>query len=157
MISNYNKIPVNTVKGYDHHCIGSWYDIRERIDEITKDLKSAVIVVECYHGLYEEEILDNLSSLSRVRIIDVSKAYKKPSEIETLIYPEITDDPIFGRLTKLSINDYFDSKKLYDLQQDINKHNDEILIVFGIGASQIVARWDLLIYADNFSYFVYEN
>lgn len=146
--SNYDKFPVNRVKGFDDHCVSSWRKIRELISGEVIAQKRAIIIVECYAGVDDQELKTNLSELPGVSLIDVSDAYKTPEEIEALIYPDITDDPVFGKLTTLTIDDYFDHDKLRGIRQQVSEYQNGILLLYGTGASQVVKEYDLLICAD---------
>ena len=65
-----------------------------------------------------------------------------------MVYPEITDNPIFGKLTQLTINDFFDVDKLFDLNRSIEIQTEQAQLIFGTGATTVAKNWDILIYAD---------
>lgn len=147
MKSNYDKFPHVDISGFDEEAWQGWVQIRE---SITKKLSnnSATVIIECYHGLYNDELISELRKIPEATLIDVSSAYKVPDEIHSMIYPDITDDPVFGKLTSLSIEDYFREDKLLQLRKIIEGHDSGILIIYGTGATLVADQWDLLVYAD---------
>ena len=56
MKSNFDKFPNVGIKG--HHCTAGWQAIADTLqNEISKKSNSKVIVaVECYHGVYANEL-----------------------------------------------------------------------------------------------------
>ena len=53
-----------------------------------------------------------------------------------MTYPDVTDDRIFGYLTRLNIEDYLDSDKtLSELREKIAA--DKVTVIYGTGASLI--------------------
>lgn len=145
--SNYDKYPTHHIEGYDDQCFEGWESI---LPQIKKSIatQDGIIVVECYQGLLKEHFLDVLGHLSGFEVVDVSELYKDQSEIRKMIQPELTDDVIFGRLTSLSIEDYFDSEKLASARVRIADKKGQNLMIVGTGASLVTDHWDILIYAD---------
>jgi mannose-6-phosphate isomerase class I len=80
--------------------------------------------------------------------IDSKKAMLPEGTIEKLVYPDVTDDQIFGALSNLNMRDYFDQGKLEALRGDIEQADCDLVIVAGLGASVVCDSWDMLIYAD---------
>jgi mannose-6-phosphate isomerase class I len=64
-----------------------------------------------------------------------------------MVYPDVTDDRLFGYLTRLNIEDYFDNRKLEETRLKISKCSGTVLII-GSGAAAIAEKYNLLIYAD---------
>lgn len=149
MKSNYDKYPKNHISGFNEDCFQGWDNIRSVINKAISDKKCRTIVVECYTGLNNNELKNNLKRLDHVELFDISQAYKLPEEIEKLVYPDVTDDRVFGKLTQLVIDDFFDIEKFKKLKAQITSKNDQsVVILYGTGASKLVESWDLLIYAD---------
>ncbi len=69
------------------------------------------------------------------------------NEIDSLVYPDVTDDEVFGYMTRLTIKNFFDASKLSDAKKAIEE-NQGTIIVYGCGASLLYPKADLLIYAD---------
>ncbi len=145
--SNYDKYPTNEIKGFDDHCYVGWEHILPQIKKSGDD-QYGVVVIECYQGVLKEDLLDVFGHLGDFDLIDVSKLYQDESSIKKLIQPELTDDAIFGKLTSLSMADYFDPEKLASTKALVAENKDRNLIIVGTGASLVTERWDTLIYAD---------
>lgn len=149
MKSNYDKYPKNHISGFKEDCFQGWDNIRSVVKKAISDKKCRTIVVECYTGLNNIELKNNLKRLDHVELFDISQAYKMSEEIEKLVYPDVTDDRVFGKLTQLVIDDFFDNEKFKNLKAQITSKNDQsVVILYGTGASKFVENWDLLIYAD---------
>lgn len=121
--------------------------IRERLEEIPK--KRKVLVIECYHGLYEKEIIEHLKAeLNPALFIHAAEAMRPAPEIEKMVRPDVTDDRIFGFMTRLNLEDFFNDQQTKELRERIAATKEGLIIVFGIGASIVQSAWDLLLYAD---------
>ena len=108
-----------------------------------------MIVIECYHGVYSNELASHpASKLPGAILIDAAAAMKTVAEIEAMVYPYVTDDPVFGYIAPLELNQFFDENIIADLQQQINDVQEGIVIVYGQGATLIATKYDLLAYAD---------
>jgi mannose-6-phosphate isomerase class I len=147
--SNFDKFPNVSIKG--HHCITGWKAIAGTLqNEIGKRSNGKTIVaVECYHGVYTNEVGEALKQhFSEALIIDASAAIRSVDDIEQMVYPFVTDDPVFGYMAPLSLEDFFDAAIIASTQNKIKNHNNETVIVYGIGASLIANNADILVYAD---------
>lgn len=143
--SNFNKFPEVKVEG--HSCIEGWQNIAHALAGGAG--RKHTLTIECYHGVYSNELASHLASkLPGAVLIDVSVAMKTVAEIEAMVYPYVTDDPVFGYIAPLELNQFFDEKKIADLQQQINDVQEGIVIVYGQGATLIATKYDLLAYAD---------
>ena len=134
-----------------HQCISGWKSIAETIKTGTLAVSNTkmIVVVDCYHGVYTDEIIDNLSaSLKPSKVFDVSEILYSEEAIKELTYPYVTEDPVFGYITPLSLADFFDKTKLSEAQKEIDGIENGIVLVVGIGASLIYPHPNILIYAD---------
>jgi mannose-6-phosphate isomerase class I len=148
--SNYDKHPF-----VDYHQKGDlawrgWQAITEKLNAAVSQLtnKNSCIALECYPGLLEEEVLLNLKAGLKGKIVPASACFYDEDQIRKLIYPDVTDDEIFGYITRLTINDFLDPVKLKKLQQEIKTGNNGPVFVYGPGASEITGSPDLLVYFD---------
>ncbi len=67
--------------------------------------------------------------------VNVDKAHKSEAEIAKMVAPFLGgDDPVFGKLATLELQDFFDHKKLVELAQE---KSDNPVIYYGIGANLI--------------------
>lgn len=147
--SNFEKYPALKITG--HHCYTGWKEIGnfilKRAGEINKDKK--IIAIECYHGVNTDELMEAITenSVSTV-FINTNSALKDEQTIENMVYPFVTDDPVFGYITTLQLQDFFSSEKVLAVQAEMDQSKEQIIIVAGIGATLIATDFDILIYAD---------
>ena len=147
--SNFDKFPAIKIKG--HSSIDGWENIKAEITSaiISCHKEKSVIVVECYHGVFTDEIIKTLQEIDGVKMnVDVASAMLSSNEIGNMVYPFVTDDPVFGFKTSLKAVDFFDKQKISSLQKEISSIDKGIILVIGMGATLIVPKPDLLIYAD---------
>jgi mannose-6-phosphate isomerase class I len=142
--SNYEKFPVHPIEVSGEPCVEGWHDI---LDRLTKGHAKSKIVIECYQGIHEEEFFQHFKDLPETLVVKASEVYQKPENIRKLVYPDVTDDRIFGKWTNLNIDDFFDEASLKKVQSEISNSGQSVL-VYGTGASLICQDWDVLVYAD---------
>jgi len=146
--STYNKYPSIELKGLaDHHYEG-WQAILEKINHHKNELQKEhlIIGIECYTGVLLDEIKENFFAINADQIYFASHYFKTETAIDALVYPDVTDDQVFGYLTRLHIIDFFDLERLAFIKQEISEKNG-ITIIIGTGAF-LLAMPDILIYAD---------
>ena len=148
MKSNFDKFPKVKIKG---HCTTGWNNIgdvlQNGIDKKQHD--KVIIAIECYHGVYVNEIETALQqNFSTAEIINSSSALKSKDDIEKMVYPFVTDDPVFGYMAHLNLKDFFAAENIQSLQNKIEQSENKTIIVYGIGASLIANNADTLVYAD---------
>jgi len=147
--SNYDKYPSIAIEG--HTCIEGWKNIVAELEKACKKLndEKIVIAIECYQGVYTHEIAEALFQyIPGAKLLDASSAMKTSDEIEKMVYPFVTDDPVFGYMAPLNLPDFFDAKKIASMQGKLDTVNEGICIIYGIGASLIAPKPNLLFYAD---------
>ena len=145
--ANYDKFPFVQVETVNSSCVAGWEAIAGKINgEISSGKK--IIVIECYQGVNDDEVAGALKkSLKHDLWIDAADALKSEADILAMTYPDVTDDRIFGFLTRLNVDDYLDQSKVAALQSKLNDATGTI-IIYGTGASLILPKYDLLVYAD---------
>ncbi len=146
--SNFEKFPV--IKSEMHECIKDWENVAAQINSIVELTESkSVIVIDCYHGANSIEIKSQLTNrLKKAEYIDVTAAMKDADSINKMVYPYVTDDPVFGYITPLILKDFFCAEKVEQLKNKIEKSENDLIILIGIGASLLYEQPTLLIYAD---------
>ena len=149
-MSNFTKFPYIEVGG-DYTAVNGWEKISEKILEsisISAGNKNTV-VVEYYQGVLEEDTTAKLVSLLNPELLILSKSCMLPEEkIRDMVHPDVTDDRIFGHMTKLEIEDYFDDGKVNEARGKIRSLENGLVLVIGAGASYVAESFDLLVYAD---------
>lgn len=149
MKSNFDKFP--NVKITGHNCIAGWQNIT---DVLQKELNAKqnhknIMVVECYHGVNTVELYNALQqAFSNALLIDTTTAFKPVDDVDKMVYPFVTDDPVFGYMAPLEIKDFFDNDAIVSLQNKIKSTENKTVIVYGIGASLIADKATILVYAD---------
>ncbi|MEO6204885.1 MAG: class I mannose-6-phosphate isomerase [Mycobacteriales bacterium] len=136
--STYDKRPVLRVVGTPVTLV-----VGDHVASYLADLEAAVVAIETYPGV---RFADVTAVLGGRQLMDVSTAYRTPAELEVMVGEDLTDDPIFGRLTAFTVADFFDPARLVTLRAAVAEATEPIALV-GTGAS-LVAEHDLLVYAD---------
>lgn len=144
--SNYDKRPATLIPG---NLWKGWETICSHIQEVcaSKGAERHVLVVECYQGVNHDELFAALSGLEGVTAIHTQNLFKPVAEIESMTYPWLTDDRIFGRRSHFSYQDFLDEEKVIALRQQLQELSG-LILVYGHGAAEAVPDGDTLIYAD---------
>jgi len=147
--SNYDKFPFVEVPG--HSCESGWDAIARELGSavVRRGIASPTLVIECYPGVDELEVADQLAlRLKPATTLLAALALKQPEEIDALVEPYLGgDDPVFGFLCDLNLPQFFDAKRLGGLQQQA-KVSKGLTLIVGCGASLIAPGADLIVYAD---------
>jgi mannose-6-phosphate isomerase class I len=149
--SNFNKIPFITIPGWEQECWTGWESIctilSDRLDKLDKSRK--VIVIECYQGVYHDEIVNSLKRFVKFQhFITTEDLFLPEKKLIELTYPDVTDDRIFGFMTRLNMNDFFDKKAFSQAENRIREISHGIILIYGNGASLLVPDPDILVYID---------
>lgn len=137
---NYDKFPSTVIAGT---IFQGWDEIRGVLSDCLKS--NNVLAVDCYTGVYEEELVRELSKLS-ARLVLVRDLYKEESELRCMTERFMTEDVLFGYVTNLCISDYFDAEKLEDARRCACGVSTPLIII-GTGAG-MVAPGATLVYVD---------
>lgn len=153
MKSNFDKYPSVSVTGDKNDCIVGWDLIGDQVNgSVISQLKNkskVVIVIDCYQGILNDEVVSNIKrTIPHDRFLLSNSAFRSEAEISELVYPDVTDDQIFGFMTHLTIDEYFDPKKLSDFRKNIDEISSGIVIVYGEAAAYACDSSDLLVYLD---------
>lgn len=150
--SNYDKSPVVRMpEAFASCCYTGWEDItaalQQRIQTINKP--RTTLVVECYQGVLDAELILSLKQAFPDALFLLSRQGMLPEEaLNVRLKDDITDDEIFGYMTRLNMDCYFDADKVNGLRQQIDEPKSGLVIVYGTGAAYILLEPDLLVYAD---------
>ncbi|MEO6149111.1 MAG: class I mannose-6-phosphate isomerase [Mucilaginibacter sp.] len=146
--ANYLKFPFVEVEKENKSCVAGWEAIAAKINEEIASGKK-VIAIETYQGILNDEIIGGLKGTVKHDLwIDSSEAFKTEDEVRKLTYPDVTDDRIFGYLTRLNISDYLDKAKIEAVQEKAKAAGNGVVIIYGVGAALALPNFDLLVYAD---------
>src|ERR1700720_4500801 len=146
--TNYERFPVCTVRGRGSESWTGWHSILERLNAIAVP-EPCTISFECYPGVFEKALISTLVEGMRPSgMIVTSDLFKSHSEIELMVSTVLGDDPVFGRMNGLEIEDFFDNAKLASAREQVKNWKHGLLVVVGTGASLLSAEPTLLVYAD---------
>jgi mannose-6-phosphate isomerase class I len=149
-MNRYDKKPSVNIQG-GHTCTTGWPGIcqwiREEMDGRRKSKK--LLVLECYPGVLQEELVAAITELlPHASLTLTDHLMHPPAHIREVVHPDVTDDRIFGFMTRLTIEKYFDVDKVDMHRNDLAAEPDGLHIVLGTGAAWMHPQPDLLIYAD---------
>lgn len=145
-MSIYNKTPFFPIAGKVYK---GWNAIIDELNSKIKssDSKRSILVIECYQGVNHDELINGFSGLDYNVFIDSDEAFHSDEEIRKLTYPDVTDDAIFGFITRLNYSDFLNFEKVKKLREKINRSTG-LIVVYGHAASLIAEEYDCLVYAD---------
>jgi mannose-6-phosphate isomerase class I len=146
--SNYDKFPITSVGTSGSDCWESWPVILDRLRACTTETNS-VICIECYPGVLELALKRTLEEgLHPAAVIMTADLLKRSSAIERMVGDVLGDDPVFGRMNRIQIEDFFDEGKLGNARDRAMNWKQGLLIIVGTGATLVVPEPNILIYAD---------
>jgi mannose-6-phosphate isomerase class I len=149
--SNYDKFPCVRVPGDEYAITVGWAEICERLRRAIagRGRPKTTLVVECYAGVHEAELLRQLKTqLAPVLTLNARDAMLPAEQIDRLVEPFLGgDDPVFGWLSGLELPQFFDREKLAGLRRRVENAPAGLTLVVGCGA-RLLADGDILVYAD---------
>ncbi len=149
--SHFTNLPVVEVSKTEYSVNTGWDNICTELNKSMEALKGKkkLVVIETYQGVIHEDLINSfINGLKYDRFIQSSDYMLAEKAIENLVFPDVTNDRIFGFLTRLSMDAFFDSAKISVFQSEMDKAAEGVFIVYGSGASLLCPKPDLLIYAD---------
>lgn len=151
MSTTFNRAPVIPVPGKDQECFSGWEQIGLALRSALTQEKSGrkIIVIETYQGTFLEEVRSQFKRLLKPGLlVDTGDLFQDEAGIRQITQPDVTDDRVFGYLTRLHMIDLFDAQKLARAIGEINDSGESLILIFGYGASLVHQEPDILIYAD---------
>ena len=143
--SNYDKSPATKTEGEIRK---GWASIINKLKEVVlTGGKRFVCVVECYQGVYYDEVLNQLKNIQPEHLIDMRDIFKSSTEVEAMTAPYMTDNRIFGYRTCFRMTDFLDKGKMAACVNKL-KEQQGLILIYGHGASEICPEPDLLLYVD---------
>jgi mannose-6-phosphate isomerase class I len=148
---NYDKFPVVTVPDSVDACSVGWEAIAGRLLKsiVQRDALRTVVVVECYPGVDEQEVLGQLQRrLNPALTLRSSEALLSPSRIDELTAPFLGgDDPLFGFLSGLTLPQFFDEDKARHFRGKVDALKQGLVLIVGVGA-RLIIEGNIFLYAD---------
>jgi mannose-6-phosphate isomerase class I len=105
-------------------------------------------VVECYPGVFLEELRRELAAgLRDAEFLLTTSLFRPAAEIDRIVEPWLGDDPVFGMMNTIEMEDFFEPARLAEARERCNG-GARTTVVLGPGASLICPQPALLVYAD---------
>jgi hypothetical protein len=145
--SNYDKLPCVPVSSSSATCHVGWPAIAGAVQESIHGSRS-VVCIECYPGVCTEQIHALADLLRPASLICTEALFKSPSSIDGMVEQFLGDDPVFGRMNGIQIEDYFDFAKLASARARLQRGNSGLNLVIGSGATLVAPEADVLVFAD---------
>lgn len=145
-MSNYDNTPYIKIDGYKKDVYHGYENIIKKIKKSLNNKK--VIVVDCYLGIDDSELLSVLiNNLKPKHVFLSEEIFYDGDKLSEMMHSNLTEDSVRGVMYYGTIMDYVDKTKLSQMQEELIVNQDELLLIYGFGAS-LVSKGDLLIYAD---------
>lgn len=149
--SHYDQFPVVPVPDAARACACGWDAIAERLRQEIARLGSCktVLVIECYPGVFESDILRELAlRLQPALALCAADALLPPSRVAALVEPFLGgEDPVFGFMSELDLPAFFDADRICALRGRVQNVAAGLVLLVGCGA-RLLHDGDLLVYAD---------
>ena len=146
--SNYDKHPSVKVDASTSEIWVGWRAVLDRLKGETA-LGSCVLCVECYPGAFESSIRQALEDgLRASAIIDTRELLKTPTVIDRMLEPVLGDDPVFGQIKGIRLEEFFEEQKLSHARETAANWKKGLLLIVGVGAALVAPNPNLLVYAD---------
>ncbi len=145
--SNYDKFPCVQVSSSSSACRVGWAAIAGALQQSVHKNRT-VVCVECYPGVITGQIDPLTERLRPASVIHTESLFKSAHCIDQMVGQFLGDDPVFGRMNGIRIEDYFDPAKLAAAQSGLQRANAGVTLVVGTGAALVAPDADLLVFAD---------
>jgi len=149
--TNFNKYPFVPVRGREKDCVAGWAAIEQELKNAlgNKSGSSSVVIVETYQGIYYDELREHFKdALQPNLLIDTAELFLEEKKVREITQTDVTDDRVFGFMTRLTMNDLMDKRKLLEATNEVNSAKQSTIVIYGYGASLVHDHPDLMIYAD---------
>ena len=140
--SNYDKFPSTPLEG---NLIKGWDSIFQTLKE--KLAGKGICVIECYQGVYIEELEKHLPALEADLVIKADNLYHAEEKIRTLTQRWVTDARLFGRRASFTYQDFLDEDKVKVARNEM-KEQTGLTLVYGHGAFDVAGQADVVVYID---------
>ena len=140
--SNYDKFPSTPLEG---NLIKGWDSIFQTLKE--KLAGKGICVIECYQGVYIEELEKHLPALEADLVIKADNLYHAEEKIRTLTQRWVTDDRLFVRRASFTYQDFLDEDKVKVARNEM-KVQTGLTLVYGHGAFDVAGQADVVVYID---------
>ncbi|MEZ5239716.1 MAG: class I mannose-6-phosphate isomerase [Microthrixaceae bacterium] len=150
--STYRQFPTVRVTGHAGSCRVGWTSIG---DELRARLAGhpgstggrVVLAVDTYPGVGDETADLLAQQVGAEHLVRTAGAFAPPDAIDAMVAPDVTEDPVFGRVSGLCLSDFFLPTAVDRLRREVTSVSEGLVVVYGIGAA-LLCDPDLLVYAD---------
>jgi mannose-6-phosphate isomerase class I len=144
---NYDKFPF-VAAGRADECGVGWKAIAARLEPHLQTRR--VLCVECYPGVSERVVTAELQKhLHASKIFHSQECLKDSRGLRALLDPLLGTDRVFGRMSGITLADYFDESKLSAMRLAVERAAQQgPVLVVGTGASLVSPLQAALVYAD---------
>jgi len=143
----YDKYPYVDVAKADE-CFCGWEVIGDALSEFL-GRQRCVLCVECYPGVFVGDVRHWLTVLVKPSlVISTEDLLLPPAELEQHVAPILTDDPVFGVMNEVEIEDFFEPEALRLARLQLQEAQGKVTLIVGTGASLIAPSDHVLVYAD---------
>lgn len=105
-----------------------------------------ILVIDGFIGLPWNDFIDRFraalaGSVSEVRWLATETCLRSANELQTRLETSLTQDPVFGRIFRGDLEEFWVPEQLASLREQLAASTDEsITIVYGFGASRVTAQ-----------------
>ncbi|HET8636114.1 MAG TPA: hypothetical protein VFL96_04620 [Acidobacteriaceae bacterium] len=132
--------------GPREECLEGWPAITRAIR--ARAGQNSVTVIECYPGVFLDEVCHEISSaFPKAKLIRTADLFRPAAEIDQMLERWLGDDPVFGMMNSVEIEDFFHPSLLATARARCGIPNQPTIVI-GTGASLVCPGPDLLVYAD---------
>ena len=143
--SNYDKYPVTKIEGYEGAGIVGYEDIVKNIRQ--KMTNNSVIVVDCYPGVNDEEVLPALiEGIKPSCVVKSENIFYDEETLNTMMAAHLTRDRVRGVMYYGPMSDFVDETQRAYYEEKV-KACTGVCLVYGVGAG-LITKGDILVYAD---------
>ncbi len=136
--SKFDRNPAISVATSDENVVSGWSNI---VAQILQASGKGIIAIETYQGVDAGQIIrEFVKNDATIEIIDTRSLMKSQAEIKKMTFADVTDDRVFGRITRLTLNDFLSDTGLED--------PGAAKVVIGPGATTAVPGAAVVVYAD---------
>jgi mannose-6-phosphate isomerase class I len=144
----YDSRPYVPVSSHPEDCRVGWDSIAHALRESLHS-KRSIVCIECYPGVLVHDVCEQLVALLKPSLlISTEDLLLAPASLNERVAPMLTDDPVFGVMNCIEIEEFFDPEKLRHSHHAIEKTPEGVILIVGTGAVKVAPRHDLLLYAD---------
>ena len=145
--SNYDKFPV-VAAGPAEECSAGWQAVAARLAPHAR--RHHAVCVECYPGIFVDRMIEELrAQLPSATVFRSQECLKTPEDLRTMLNPLLGTDRVFGRMSGLSLEDYFNASKLREMSLAVESAAQQgPVLVVGTGAALVSPPNATQVYAD---------